>query len=46
MGLIGTMRATIPVGDKGRVTIPKAIRDELEIESGDVVEIEVMDCEG
>lgn len=36
------MRATVPVSDGGKVTIPKVIRDELDIESGDVIEVDVI----
>jgi len=35
------VRATVNVIDGGKVTIPKPIRDELGIEQGDTVEIEV-----
>ena len=37
------MRATVYVSDGGKVTIPVAIRDKLDIESGDVVELEVIE---
>lgn len=35
------MRATVTVSTDGKVTIPKAIRQELDLEKGDVIEIEV-----
>jgi AbrB family looped-hinge helix DNA binding protein len=37
------MRATVTVTSQGKVTLPKPLRDELEIEQGDVVQIEVID---
>lgn len=40
------MRATVYVLDGGKVTIPKAIRDELDLESGDTVNIEVTLTDG
>lgn len=36
-----TVRTTVNVSDGGKVTIPQPIRDELEIESGDVIELDV-----
>jgi len=39
------MRATVFVLDGGKVTIPKPIREELDLESGDTVEIEVLNDE-
>jgi len=35
------MRTTVKVIQGGKVTIPAAVREELEIEKGDVIEIEV-----
>lgn len=35
------MRATVRLTVDGKVTIPKTIRDELGLEHGDTVEIEV-----
>jgi AbrB family looped-hinge helix DNA binding protein len=35
------MRVTVPVRHEGRVVIPAAVRDHLELEYGDLVEIEV-----
>jgi len=37
------MRATVTVSSQGKVTIPKALREKMELEQGDVVEIEVID---
>ncbi|MFW6153139.1 MAG: AbrB/MazE/SpoVT family DNA-binding domain-containing protein [Halobacteriota archaeon] len=36
------MRASVRVYNGGKVTIPKTIRDELGIEEGDAVEIDVV----
>jgi len=36
------MRATVYVLEGGKVTIPKPIREELELDKGDTVEIEVV----
>ena len=35
------MRATVPVSDGGKVTIPQPIREGMDIESGDTIEIDV-----
>lgn len=35
------MRATVAVIKGGKVTIPATIRDELDLESGDTIEIDV-----
>lgn len=37
------MRTTVKVGAQHKITVPKVIREELEIEEGDVVEIEIID---
>jgi len=38
------MRATVKVFNRGKVTIPATIREELDIEEGDVVEIDVKEA--
>jgi len=35
------MQATVPVSKDGKVTIPKPVRDALDIEKGDMVQIDV-----
>lgn len=35
------MRATVRMLESGKVTIPKPIRDELALEEGDVVSVDV-----
>ena len=39
------MKATVKVLAGGKVTVPKAIRDELDVEKGDTVEIDVSGVE-
>jgi AbrB family looped-hinge helix DNA binding protein len=39
------MRATVTVSSQGKVTLPKALREKMNLEKGDVVEIEVLDDE-
>lgn len=36
----------MPVSKDGKVTIPKAVRDALDIEKGDVIEIDVRKASG
>lgn len=36
------MKIVRKVGDKGQVTIPKEIRDVMDIEDGDIVEFEIV----
>lgn len=35
------MRTTVKVGAQYKITIPKTVREEMDLEEGDVVEIEV-----
>lgn len=35
------MRTTVKVGAQYKITIPKTIREEMELEEGDAVEIDV-----
>lgn len=35
------MRATVTVTQQGKVTIPKVIREEMDLEEGETVEIDV-----
>lgn len=39
------MRATVTVSTDGKVTVPKPIRESMDIEKGDVIQIEVIDAE-
>lgn len=36
------MKIIRKVGDKGQVTIPKEVRDVMDIEDGDIVEFEIV----
>ena len=36
------MKVVRKVGDKGQITIPKEIRDVMDIEDGDIVEFEIV----
>ena len=40
------MRTTARLINQGKVTIPATIRDELDVEDGDIVEIDVRRVEG
>lgn len=42
---MSVMRATVKMIDQGKVTIPKPIREELDLEKGDLVEIDVVEDE-
>lgn len=35
------MKVTVPLQQEGRIAIPHAVREELDIEHGDLVEIEI-----
>ena len=35
------MKVTVPLQQEGRVAIPHAVRNELEVEHGDLVELDV-----
>lgn len=38
---MATMRVTIPLRKDGRIVIPQPIRDELALDYGDLVEVEL-----
>jgi len=40
------MRTTVPIRQSGRVVIPSHLRDRLNVEYGDLVEIDVRPVEG
>lgn len=41
-GLVSAMKVLKKVGDRGQVTIPKEIRELMEIDDGDIVEFEIL----
>lgn len=41
-----TMKATTKILRNGRITVPYTVRETLELEHGDVVEVEVKPVEG
>jgi len=38
------MRTTVKISSQGKVTIPKQIRDEMGLEKGDMVELQVSEA--